>query len=257
MPNRLIAHFLSLTLFALTCQSENVHDDSGALFDSSDDVMADINETLERARKADKLALIVVGANWCHDSRALAARLHEEPLHSVADERFETVFVDVGFFTDGYDVLERFGSPIFYATPTVLLVDPATEQVVNATDRHMWGNADSISMEDSVEYFSRYSSDIEYASSAGPFPEIDAYEAALAERVRAGYTNLGPMLRAHKGGRSPPDFEEKWTELAKFRNAIPEAVIALRAQAQAQVAAGQEVELDFPEFPETGEFSWE
>lgn len=253
MPIRLLA--ILLTLLAASCFASD--DPAGALYAPSDNVMVDVDATLERAKESEKLALFVVGANWCHDSRGLAARLFEEPLHSVAEKQFETLFVDVGYFTTGYDVVQRFGSPIFYATPTVLLVDPTTEQVVNATDRHIWGNADSISMEDSVEYFSEYSAAMDLNRDVQEFPQIDTFEAELAKRVRAGYEFVGPKLEAHKNGNTPPDFQEKWSELAKFRNAIPEAVLELRAKAQEQVASGQEVELDFPEFPEIGEFSWE
>ena len=55
-------------------------DPDGRLFEPSADALADVQQALERAEANDRLALIVVGGNWCHDSRALAARLNRSPL---------------------------------------------------------------------------------------------------------------------------------------------------------------------------------
>ena len=55
-------------------------DPDGRLFQSSVDPLADVQQALGRADDGDKLALVVLGANWCHDSRALASRLHRLPL---------------------------------------------------------------------------------------------------------------------------------------------------------------------------------
>jgi hypothetical protein len=43
----------------------------------------------------------MMGANWCHDSRALASRIYEEPLSTIINEHYETLFVDVGYLENG------------------------------------------------------------------------------------------------------------------------------------------------------------
>jgi len=121
-------------------------DADGALFQPSDNPLADVQRAISSAGNAERRALVVLGANWCHDSRALAARLYRSPLADVIQQHYELVMVDVGFYEQGRNVVQQFGVPHFYATPTVLIIDPSTGQVVNNEDRHMWGNAYRICM---------------------------------------------------------------------------------------------------------------
>ena len=53
---------------------------SGELYLPSEDAMADLSAALDAARNSNRLLLVMMGANWCHDSRALASRVYEEPL---------------------------------------------------------------------------------------------------------------------------------------------------------------------------------
>ena len=52
-------------------------------YDAAADARSDIAQTLAAAKAENKKALLVFGANWCHDSRALAAHF-EKP-------RFQTL----------------------------------------------------------------------------------------------------------------------------------------------------------------------
>ena len=237
-------------------------DPDGRLYKSSEDPLADVQQALGLADDDDRLALVVLGANWCHDSRALAARLHQSPLAEVIQENYELVFVDVGFYDKGRDVVQQFGVANFYATPTVLIVDPSSGQVVNNEDRHVWGAAYSVDMSSSVEYFERWATRDEVADAAvesaqleALYAEIDAYEQQQAERVAVGYAIVGPMLEATVAGDRPEEFDARWDELAAFRTAIPDDVRELREEAQRRVAAGEDdIQLVFPEYPP---LSWE
>lgn len=227
------------------CAAET--DPDGALYQPSEDQLADVRQTLERAKANDRLALIVLGANWCHDSRALAARLNKSPLKEVIDENYETVIVDVGYYENGRDVVNQFGVHHYYATPTVLVVDPETGELVNEWDRHQWGDAYRISMDDSVEYFEKWpgmpteehlpvSADLQKL-----YDEIDEYERQLAGRVEGGYAVVGPMLKAYKDGNEADDFDAKWDELRGFRVDVPATVRKLRMEARDHVIAGDQV----------------
>lgn len=232
----------------------------GPWYPASDDAMADVDAALERAAGSGRLALIVLGADWCHDSRALANRLQDEPLAGLVSRHYEVLLVDVGYLERGRDIVNRFGVPGYYATPTVLIVEPGTGRLVNADDRHQWGAAAGIGEKESMDYFGRM-------AEPGPEPpqpdgqlarlydEIDAYERALARRVEEGYAVVGPMLRAYKEDLEPDGFEDRWNELSEFRAAIPDAIGKLRAEARRRVAAGDRaIRLDYPEFPP---FSWQ
>jgi hypothetical protein len=230
----------------------------------SDDSMADVVAVMDSARENNKLVLVVMGANWCHDSRALASRLQKEPLNTLVDDHYETVFVDVGFLEKGKDVITSLGPPVYYATPTVLIVDPVTGRLINEHNRHQWANANSISMDDSVEYFRQMSrpvpDDLKQDVDANEdlqelLAEIEAFEQLQAERVYEAYIILSPMLRAYENGEKDKFSEQYWDEVRDFRYKIPADVETLRAKAQTRVAAGESnINLTYPEYPA---FSWE
>jgi len=94
-------------------------DPDGRLFQPSADPLADVQQALGRAEDGDRLALVVLGANWCHDSRALASRLHSSPLAEVIQQDYELVFVDVGFLDKGRAVTQQFGVPHLYSNSTL------------------------------------------------------------------------------------------------------------------------------------------
>jgi thiol-disulfide isomerase/thioredoxin len=237
-------------------------DPDGHLYQPSDDPLADVQRAISTAGVTERRALVVLGANWCHDSRALAARLHRSPLAEVIQQHYELVFVDVGYYEKGRAVAQQFGVAHYYATPTVLIIDPGSGQLVDDEDRHMWGNAYRISMSESVEYFEKWAANrlapdpaAESTELRQVYAEIDQFEEQLAERVAAGYAVVGPMLAAYKAGNAPEDFDASWDELSDFRNAIPGDIRTLRDEAQRRVSEGEnDIQLLFPEYPL---LSWE
>ena len=237
-------------------------DPDGALYSPSVDPLADVQQALDRAADNERLALVVLGANWCHDSRALAARLQRSPLAEVIQQHYELVFVDVGFYENGRAVMRQFDVAHYYATPTVLIVDPSNGQLVNDEDRHIWGNAYKIDMPSSVQYFEKWAMSDAVAEPAGDstelqrlYAEIDQFEQQMAERVAAGYAVVGPMLAAYNAGNAPEEFNASWDELSGFRNAIPGDIRKLRDEARRRVSEGeQDVALRFPAYPP---LSWE
>jgi hypothetical protein len=245
-------------------ESTGQHRSPGERFLPSVDAMADVTKGIKAARQSNKLALIIMGANWCHDSRALAARVSTEPLNTVIYRNYETVFVDVGYLQKGEDVITSLGPPVYYATPTVLIVDPDSGQLVNANNRHQWANADKISMKDSVAYFRQMAN--MNLSALGNKNESDSnlqalladisdFEQAQADRVYDAYAVISPMLKAYAEGDKSGWSEDLWIEVRKFRYKVPGDVEALRAEARQRVAAGEsDIRLDFPEYPA---FSWE
>jgi len=269
--NQLFKHFrtmvcifvilgLSAGSFTLSASEATIPpEESGELYLPSDDAMADVTAAIDAARESNKLALVVMGANWCHDSRGLASRLNQEPLKTLVDENYETVFVDVGFLSKGKEVITRLGPPVYYATPTVLIVDPVSGRLVNALDRHRWADAFSISMEESVEYFQQMAgADLAALRNEQTIPaslqvlltEIDAFEQRQADRLYKAYTILGPMLKAYKAGDKEAFSEDYWNEVRDFRYKVPADVDALRSEARDRIAAGELViKLSYPEYP--------
>jgi len=237
---------------------------SGQRYLPSDDPMADLAASFDVARKNDRLMLVVLGANWCHDSRALATRLYEEPLSSIVNEFYEILFVDVGYLETGRDVITSLGIPVYYATPTVLIVDPVSGQLLNAQNRHQWANAASISMEESLGYFRQFSSPDHSAlldktkvdvNLQTLFTDIETFEQVQADRLYQAYAVLTPMLTAYKAGDKDAFSEDLWNEVRDYRMKIPGDLEALRDEARERVAAGETgIKLDYPVYPA---FSWD
>jgi thiol-disulfide isomerase/thioredoxin len=116
------------------------------------DAMGDVDAALARAAANGKRVLLVMGANWCHDSRALAGWLETPRFAALMAESYEVVFVNVGMpqTGDGFnlDVARRFGLADIPGTPA-LLVLTADGMPVNADTAAGWRNAASRS-EDAI-----------------------------------------------------------------------------------------------------------
>jgi thiol-disulfide isomerase/thioredoxin len=118
----------------------------------SPDAMGDVDAALSRAAAADRRVLLVMGANWCHDSRALAGWLGTPRFAALVAAHYELVFVNVGMPQSGdghnLDIAQRFGLADFPGTPA-LLVLTADGNLVNADTATSWRNAASRS-EDAI-----------------------------------------------------------------------------------------------------------
>ena len=237
---------------------------SGELYLPAEDPVGALETGLDSARANNKLALVVMGANWCHDSRALAARLYEEPLRTVVNKYYEIIFVDVGYLEKGKDVISSLGIPIYYATPTVLIIDPVDKRVVNARNRNLWANAANVSMTESVDYFAHFAeanrnsllSDGELdAELQSLLADIGDFEQLQASRLYEAYAVLTPMLRAYKEGDKDAFSEATWNEVRDYRYQVTADLENLRSEAHKRVAAGeQDIQLTYPVYPA---FSWD
>ncbi len=116
------------------------------------DAMAEVDAALTLAAASGKHVLLVMGANWCHDSRALAGWLEAPRFAALVAERYELLFVNVGMpqTGDGHnlDVARRFGLADVPGTPALLVLTPEG-RAVNLDTAASWRNAASRS-EDAI-----------------------------------------------------------------------------------------------------------
>ena len=117
-------------------------------FDPKANAKADVDLALARAKAGNRLAVIVMGANWCHDSRALAGWFATPRFAAMLSKRFELVYIDVGYKDRNIDIARRFGLSKIKGTPTVLIVDGAGK-LLNKKDAPSWRNASTRS-EDAI-----------------------------------------------------------------------------------------------------------
>lgn len=153
MNARAIAAMLALALAGCTVTSGEgpVHPEAAA-YAVTPDPMADVEAALARAAASDKRVLLVMGANWCHDSRALAGWLETPRFVALVAERYEVVYVDVGVPQMGegrnLEIARRFGLTELPGTPA-LLVLTADGRAANLATAASWRNAGSRS-EDAI-----------------------------------------------------------------------------------------------------------
>ena len=121
------------------------------------DAAQDLDDALERAKLRGNRVLLVLGANWCHDSRGLAAKFEKPQFQSLIAMNYELVYVDVGFKNRNIDIAQRYGIDDIVGTPTVLVIT-ADGVLLNRDTAPTWRNADSRSDEETLTYFTAFAS---------------------------------------------------------------------------------------------------
>ncbi|MBT0586957.1 thioredoxin family protein [Alteromonas oceanisediminis] len=224
------------------------------IFKTKDNLQGLVDQAITTAQKDNTLLLLVLGAQWCHDSRGLAAQFSSDPLHSIITARFETLFVDVAYYNDLRWLTEQFGYPGYFATPSVMVIDPHSHVLLNRSSMPLWNQADSVSQEEYQRYFATVG---ENAHSDSALPQ-ETRERLLSlskqptERLFTGLAKLSPMLR--------DAIENDPEDLSQLR-ALSNELYEFRIQLQKDIIARYESALSEPDkampFPDYGPFSWE
>ncbi|OZA94589.1 thioredoxin family protein [Altererythrobacter sp. H2] len=119
-------------------------------YNAAPDAVAAVDAALVRAAERGTRVLVVFGANWCHDSRALAGWLETPRFAALVAERYELVFVNVGMpqTGDGHNLglARRFGLDAVPGTPAVLVLR-SDGRALNLDSAASWRNAASRSEE--------------------------------------------------------------------------------------------------------------
>ena len=86
-----------------------------------------------RALAEHKLLLIDMGGNWCPDCRILAGTMELPNIKSFVDAHYVEVTVDAGRrMNQNGQVAARYGVPKLAGVPSVFIVDPASDRLVDA-----------------------------------------------------------------------------------------------------------------------------
>ena len=101
-------------------------------YDEAADAKAQIQQALGTAAADKHAVLVVFGANWCDDCRALDQALKTGRNAELIAREFDVVKVDVGRFNKNLDVAKRFGDPIKKGIPAAVVLS-ADGQVLYAT----------------------------------------------------------------------------------------------------------------------------
>jgi len=197
------------------------------------DARAVIDAALAQARDEGKQALIVFGADWCHDSVGLAAKFEEEArLSALIADLYVLVRVDVGQRHRNQDQLQRFGVSESFGTPTLVISDGAGV-LQNGLTAHDWRTADSAALSDVAVYLSRYAGDAEPAERDVAGADLNAVAQTWPPYGRA-LTEIDARLAAG---------EMSETEAARARLYARGMARSIARLGMGRVAEAQEVEI--------------
>ena len=255
MMTRLIA-FLALFLFlpVAACGEE----DHPRPFNADLDGMEQVESGLAEARANDKRLLLVLGANWCHDSRAFAHHLEDPHLAAIIEENYVLRLIDVGLRDRHHDVMQRFGVTAIYATPTIFIIDPEDEFLLNRHNMSDWTTAASRQIDEALHYFTAWA-DAEYGDDGlivasvvyqSMLTEIEVFEAEEGARLAQAYIDIANW-RALPEAEQPEDLDARIREVDEWRLSMVPRVRDLYVNALFQAenaldsfAAGEEITLE-------------
>ena len=137
---------LALAACATAGPAIRTHGPQALAYDAAADAGGTVDAALARAKANGKRVLLVLGANWCHDSTALAGWLETPRFAALVAQSYEVAFVNVGMpqTGDGHNlhIANRFGLTELPGTPA-LLVLTAEGKAVNLDTAASWRNAAS------------------------------------------------------------------------------------------------------------------
>jgi len=124
-----------------------------APYDEQADAASDLRHALAAARRDHKQVLVVFGANWCPDCRALDQALHGSS-RKLINERFDVVKIDVGNFDKHLDLANRYDNPIKMGIPAVVVLD-AQNRILYSTKGGELANARRMGENGIYDFLSR------------------------------------------------------------------------------------------------------
>ncbi len=133
----------------------------GLAFFADRNAQVDVEQAMASAKLSGKTVLVIMGANWCHDSVGLAGWLDTPRFMDMMRDRYAIVYVEVGTPQTGkgrnLDIAKRFGIKKVKSTPLVMLVSADGKLLNSKKDAAGWRNAASRSEEEIYRYFAEFS----------------------------------------------------------------------------------------------------
>lgn len=260
--------FILFTLLTVACADSKHHAGEEAsvlteyVFTPTTHLNAQITDTLSTAKAQNKSALFVLGAQWCHDSKSLAQQFSTPDMQKILTEHYQVLFVDAGFFDKGFELVQQFSLPVYYGTPTVMVVDANENKILNKSSMKKWVNANKVPLSEYIEYFTHFATNnkqpMKVSSAMQTYlTEINHFEQQQAIRLKKAYGVVGPLLKQYMQSddkQASAKFTDKWEQVSSFRSRIPNDIELLITQAKDHVANGSTAPLVLPTYPA---FTWE
>jgi thiol-disulfide isomerase/thioredoxin len=124
-------------------------------YDEAADAHQSLAASLAAAKASGKKVLVDFGANWCPDCRALGGIMALDQVQSYVAAHYEVAVVDVGRFNKNLDIPAAYGFKL-HGIPTVMVVDPNTNQVLNRDGLEALGDAGTMPPQAVVDQLVRW-----------------------------------------------------------------------------------------------------
>ena len=144
--------FLILFLLASCCASAHPSD---SIYNEQADAHHDVAAAISSAEGSKRNIVLIFGANWCGDCRALNEQMHKDELAALIAANYEVVKIDVGRFTKNKDIAAKYHVPLAHGIPTLAVLDPGGN-VLYAMDQGQFSNARSMSYESIRDFFAKW-----------------------------------------------------------------------------------------------------
>lgn len=126
-------------------------------YDEQANADAQVVAAKARAKAKRKLLLIDLGGNWCLDCRLLAGTMDTGALKAFVDRHYEVVTVDIGRFDKNLQVPAHYGiTKRLEGVPSLLIVDPRTDKLINAGRTAALADARSMSPQGLADWLAQW-----------------------------------------------------------------------------------------------------
>ena len=126
-------------------------------YDEAADAKAQVAAAVAQGKADQRPVLVVFGANWCPDCRALDLAMKNGRNAELITSEFRVVKVDVGRFDRNVDIADKYGVPLKKGIPAVAIVT-AQDRAIYATKAGELADARGMS-EDGLYRFFRQAAD--------------------------------------------------------------------------------------------------
>ena len=128
---------------------------SEAIYDEKADAPKQLSATVAEASRSGKRIMLVFGANWCPDCRALDAQMHKPGLATIIEKDFLVINIDVGRMDKTLDLAQKYGVPLRHGIPAVAVLDQQG-RLLYAQDQGQFSDARQMSFESIKAFFEQW-----------------------------------------------------------------------------------------------------
>lgn len=123
-------------------------------YNENADAKLEIRQASTQAAATKTPIIVVFGANWCGDCKALASAIKKGPSAALLSRDFNIVKVNVGHFDKNLDVAKSYGVPLAKGIPAVVILSIKNE-VLYVTKEGELADAEKLGEDGIYEFFKR------------------------------------------------------------------------------------------------------